>query len=165
MLDLRDSPNPRNMISHFFCLQHRPDLFRALQRTPSMRLRAENGTSDGIMNENGKSRSNPFQFLYGGMFVRKNKESLPSVSLASRDSESMEPPVFNDSAPTWWQKLAQSLNGQTLACDEDPSQYEFAFSVSLSRQYRGFRIGLHLLTCYCALGLPSSRRHSLPNLF
>lgn len=84
------------------------------------------------MNDSGSTRSNPLQFLYGGMFVRRNQEEpLPSVSLASCDSESMDPGMdeLHDSGPTWWQKLAQSLHGNTLACDEDPSQYDFAFSV------------------------------------
>ena len=119
-----------------FPVQHRPDLFRALQKTPSMRLNTENG-NDGIMNENETTKSNPLQFLYGGMFVRKSKE--PSVSLASRDSESAEQAAaYQDATPSWWQKLKQSLNGQTLACDEDPSQYNFPFSVRRIRDVPGF---------------------------
>ena len=68
------------------------------------------------------------------MFVRrKNRADHPtSVSLASQDSqhtdEEAEEEVV-DFTPSWWQKLALSLQGQTLACDEDPSQYDFAFSV------------------------------------
>ena len=83
-------------------------------------------------------RSNPLQFLYGGLFVRRIRHdpALPSVSLASRDSHTMEEVDLDDAeedatTPSWWQKLAQSLHGQTLACDEDPSQDDFAFSVRL----------------------------------
>lgn len=89
-------------------------------------------------------RSNPLQFLYGGLFVRRSNRgdpALPSVSLASRDSHTLEDVDLEDDAemleedattPSWWQKLAQSLHGHTLACDEDPSQYDFAFSVRFS---------------------------------
>ena len=91
--------------------------------------------SDGIMNDQKTTpRSNPLQFLYGGLFVRRNREDpLPSLSLASRDSQSLEDieleEEVHETTPSWWQKLTHSLQGQTLACDEDPSQYDFAFSV------------------------------------
>ena len=87
------------------------------------------------MNLNDSTRMGPLQFLYGGLFVRKNrrrteKQVETTVSLASQDSQTMEQPTLQESSQSWWQKLAQSLQGQTLACDEDPSSYEFAFSVS-----------------------------------
>jgi len=93
----------------------------------------ENSINDGIMNTNPNNKSNPLQFLYGGMFVRRNSdEPLPSLSLASRDSQSIEAQEMQQEASqTWWQKLTSSLQGHTLACDEDPSSYEFAFSVSM----------------------------------
>ena len=84
------------------------------------------------MNDNQNTKSNTLQNLLGGMFVRRKKaEPLPSVSLASRDAQVMDEAEEDvlDSYPSWWQKLANSLQGQTLACDEDPSQYDFAFSV------------------------------------
>ena len=85
------------------------------------------------MNDNQNTKSNPLQFLYGGMFARRKRaDPLPSLSLASRDAQVMDEAEEDvlDSTPSWWQKLANSLQGQTLACDEDPSQYDFAFSVS-----------------------------------
>ena len=87
------------------------------------------------MNTKPNTKSNPLQFLYGGMFVRRNRdEPLPSVSLASQDSQMIEEIEFQQEASqSWWQKLASSLQGHTLACDEDPSSYEFAFSVRSSR--------------------------------
>ena len=92
---------------------------------------SENSGSDGLMQTNPSTKSNALQFLYGGMFVRRNRdEPLPSVSLASRDSQVIEAEEMQrEAAQSWWQKLASSLQGQTLACDEDPSSYEFAFSV------------------------------------
>lgn len=84
------------------------------------------------MNDSQNTKSTPLRFLFGGMFVRRNRaDPLPSVSLASRDSQTMDEAEedVSDSTPSWWQKLANSLQGQTLACDEDPSQYDFAFSV------------------------------------
>lgn len=84
------------------------------------------------MNDSQNTKSTRLQFLFGGMFVRRNTAGpLPSVSLASRDSQTMDEAEedVSDSTPSWWQKLANSLQGQTLACDEDPSQYGFAFSV------------------------------------
>ena len=94
----------------------------------------ENG-SDGIMNDNQNTKSAPLQFLFGGMFVRRNKdEPLPSISLASRDSQAMEESMeFHDSSSSqgWWHKLTHALQKETLACDEDPSQYDFAFSVRI----------------------------------
>jgi len=118
--------------SDLWLQQHRPELFRALQRSNSVRAMesSESSGNDGIMNTSPNSKSNPLQFLYGGLFVRRNKdEQLPSVSLASRDSQSIEAQeMVQEASQTWWQKLASSLQGHTLACDEDPSTYEFAFS-------------------------------------
>ena len=124
-------------VSHaplLFCdTQHRPDLFRVIQRTAPARSVQGADTNEGVMNEKGSHRSNPLQFLYGGMFVRKHKLSEPPLNLARGDSELEELETGEEptmaTTPSWWQKLALSLHGRPLACEEDPSQYDFAFSV------------------------------------
>jgi hypothetical protein len=113
--------------------QHRPDLFRVIQRTAPARSVQGANTNEGVMHEKGSHRSNPLQFLYGGMFVRKHKLPEPPLNLARGDAELEELETGEEptmaTTPSWWQKLALSLHGRPLACEEDPSQYDFAFSV------------------------------------
>lgn len=117
-------------------LQHRPELFKAIQRSQSLKQEKSDAAiaSDGVMNTGtSSSQKRGFvQFLQAKLFARRGKDTntLPNPSLASRDTlDEDEVEASETNTPSWWQKLAHSLQGKTLACDEDPSQYDFPFSV------------------------------------
>lgn len=176
------------MIPLFFhCVrqQHRPDLFRAVQRSTSFKFRNDQSMhgGNGPLQPPQTSRTrafwaNPLQFF----LVRRHKTtnnhningrmSLDGLELKqtyTNEDEYDEGGLYNhninhnnnnnnadnhtgqfridddeeydeehvmdfedEPSHSWWQKLAASLHaGQNphLACDEDPSQYGFAFSV------------------------------------
>jgi hypothetical protein len=133
--------------------ENRPDLLAAIQRSsrhnnaspsaghPDVTFSSSTREDDPdtimkVSNNNGSPRSNPLQYLYGGMF---NKQGSP---LASQDGHEGEEAYNHQnqanntpSSPTWWSKLASSLQESgrgsrgrgTLPCDEDPRRYPFPY--------------------------------------
>jgi len=129
-------------------MKHRPDLYNAVQKAQAT---PTNGKAKYPFDEPGSAgksppprRSLPMQFLLGGMFKTHSEE--PQLSTphdiegqrhSGHESSDDSSVVFNDEEENsanymnsnnhWWNVLMTSLQGKKLACDEDPTQYDFPF--------------------------------------
>ena len=123
--------------------ENRPDLYEAVQRSTTSSAGSNHAhpfDEQGNSHSSSKKRnSQPMQFLLGGLFkMRKGnptQEVLPQSSeefrisddhdLQASFSEGLGP--MEGGAPNWWNMVVQGLTGSRLACEEDPSNYNFAF--------------------------------------
>ena len=123
--------------------KHRPDLFEAVQRAQISNSSSPNKDTPFDEPDHGSSspRSTPLQFLFGGLFRKnapssensaredtsraQNEESLEHDDFSVFEDE--ENPANYDSGHHWWNNLMAALQTKKLACDEDPTQYEFPF--------------------------------------
>ncbi|KAL7569950.1 hypothetical protein ACA910_008607 [Epithemia clementina (nom. ined.)] len=134
--------------------EHRPDLYEVVQKSTSSSSSVSAVSistnsarpMDGPGDPNGESsqrRLAPLQFLFGGMFQslkgKANQDAPPPPPLHHNEnfvisddndieavfSEGLGPSL--EGSPNWWGKVLQGLKGSKLACDEDPSTYDFPF--------------------------------------
>jgi len=134
--------------SDLWLQKHRPDLYNAVQRAQQQQQQKDTKEQQLKQPPSNQRRSLPMQFVLG-LFQKKNASPSPQQSDVENpideSSSSSCSIVFNDEEEDrgtwaeqhhqdhhyggWWNGLLVNMQGskKTLACEEDPTQYQFPF--------------------------------------